>query len=185
MRKKLTASAAAVALASFAPAAVAQNSGDPSAVRPPRSTDPVFRQFDFWLGEWDVYDGAGELAGTNSIRSEEYGCLLTEHWVNTARQTGQSYNFVDLETGNWRQMWVSAGATIDYQGGRNAKGEMVLEGTIGYGVGVAGNGARFRGTWTANADGTVTQHFQQYDDAKAVWNDWFTGIYKRRPPASK
>jgi hypothetical protein len=150
---------------------------------PPPCSAPIFDDFDFWLGEWDVYGPQGKLAGTNSIRKEEYGCLLTEHWVNTGGQTGQSYNFVDLATGKWRQVWVSAGMTIDYSGGLNDKGQMALEGAIGYGAGQAGNGAKFRGTWTPNADGTVTQYFQQYDDTKGEWTDWFTGTYKRRPQA--
>ena len=31
-----------------------------------------------------------------------------------------------------------------------------------------------------NEDGTVTQHFTQYDPEKKVWNDWFIGVYKRK-----
>jgi hypothetical protein len=171
---------AAIALTACAttPQAEAQSAAAPPAKAP--CSDAVFDDFDFWLGEWDVYGANGKLAGTNSIRKEEYGCLLTEHWVNTGGQTGQSYNFVDLATGKWRQVWVSAGATIDYSGGLNDKGQMVLEGTIGYGAGQPGNGAKFRGTWTPNPDGAVTQYFQQYDEAKAAWTDWFTGTYKRR-----
>lgn len=147
----------------------------------PPCSDPLFRQFDFWVGEWDVYGSNGQKAGENKITREEYGCLLVEHWTNAGGVTGQSYNFVDLATNEWRQVWVSAGATIDYAGGLNDKGAMVLEGRIGYGAGQAGNGARFRGTWTPNADGTVTQHFEQYDDAKKSWTDWFVGTYKRKP----
>ncbi len=186
---RILSSLAALSLAACAtaPDAVAQNSGSaapaaPQAQKPP-CTDPAFDDFDFWVGDWDVYQADGKLAGTNSIRKEEYGCLLVERWVNAGGITGQSYNFVDLATGKWRQVWVSAGATIDYAGGLDANGAMALEGTIGYGAGQAGNGAKFRGTWTPNADGTVTQHFQQFDDAKAEWTDWFVGTYKRRPTA--
>ena len=181
MRLMSLTAAAALTVCATAPGAAAQSA--PAQPAKPPCSDPVFDDFDFWLGEWDVYGPNGKLAGTNSIREEEYGCLLTEHWVNSAGQTGQSYNFVDLATGKWRQVWVSAGATIDYSGGLNDKGQMVLEGEIGYGAGQPGNGAKFRGTWTANPDGTVTQHFQQYDDAKAAWTDWFTGTYKRRAAA--
>ena len=145
-------------------------------------SDPVFRQFDFWVGDWEVTGKDGKLAGMNSIKKEEYGCLLVERWTNAAGQTGQSYNFVDLATGKWRQVWVSAGATIDYAGGLNDKGAMVLEGNICYGAGKPGNGAKFRGTWTPNADGTVTQRFEQYDEAKGEWTDWFVGTYKRKSP---
>jgi hypothetical protein len=155
----------------------------PAAGQTAPCSEPLFRQFDFWLGEWDVYGPGGKLAGTNSIQREEYGCLLVEHWTNTQGITGQSYNFVDLATGKWRQVWVSAGTTIDYSGGLDEKGAMVLEGTIGYGAGQAGNGAKFRGTWTPNADGTVTQHFEQFNDATGEWADWFVGTYKRRAAA--
>lgn len=141
---------------------------------------PIFRQFDFWIGEWEVLGQDGKKAGENRITREEYGCLLVERWTNATGVTGQSYNFVDLATNVWRQVWVSAGATIDYQGGLNDKGQMVLEGRIGYGAGQPGNGARFRGTWTPNADGSVTQRFEQYDDVKNAWADWFVGTYKRK-----
>jgi len=146
--------------------------------------EPVFDDFDFWVGEWDVYGANGTLAGTNAITKEEYGCLLVERWKDTNGVTGQSYNFVDLVTGKWRQVWVSGGATIDYSGGLNDQGAMALEGVIGYpGGAAAGSGAKFRGTWTPNADGTVTQHFQQYDPLKDEWTDWFLGTYKRRTAA--
>lgn len=172
MKKIILAAAAAFSVG----AAQAQS----APAQTPPCSDAVFHDFDFWLGEWNVYGPNGKLAGTNSIRKEEYGCLLTEHWTNAGGQTGQSYNFVDLATGKWRQVWVSAGATIDYSGGLNDKGEMVLEGTIGYGAGQPGNGAKFRGAWTPNEDGTVTQYFQQYDDARKEWTDWFKGTYKRK-----
>lgn len=55
---------------------------------------------------------------------------------------------------------------------------MVLEGQIAYQQG--GVTAPFRGTWTANADGSVTQYFQQYNDKTKAWDDWFTGIYKKK-----
>jgi len=140
----------------------------------------AFDDFDFWVGEWDVYGKAGTLAGTNSITKDEYGCLLVERWKSAGGITGQSYNFVDLATGKWRQVWVSAGATIDYSGGLDEKGAMVLEGVIGYPAGTPGGSARFRGTWTPNSDGTVTQHFEQFDPAKNEWTEWFLGTYRRR-----
>ncbi len=95
-------------------------------------TDPVFDDFDFWVGDWDVTGAGGTVAGTNSITKEEYGCLLVERWTGAGGITGQSYNFVDLASGKWRQVWVSAGATIDYSGGLDDKGRMALDGVIGY-----------------------------------------------------
>jgi hypothetical protein len=175
---KLSIFAAAASLA--ASCASAQTTTAPAAPAPPPCQDAAFHQFDFWIGEWEVFAPNGKKAGENSIQPEEQGCLLVERWNGVGGSTGQSYNFVDLETGQWRQVWVSPGATIDYAGGLNDKGEMVLEGSIGYPAGQPGNGAKFRGTWTPNEDGTVTQHFQQYNDETAQWGDWFIGIYKRK-----
>lgn len=33
-------------------------------------TATEYREFDFWLGEWEVYAASGTLAGGNSIRSD-------------------------------------------------------------------------------------------------------------------
>lgn len=148
--------------------------------KPPACEDGIYRQFDFWAGDWEVFSPDGKKAGENSISIEENGCLLVERWTGAGGGTGQSYNFVDNEDGKWRQLWVSAGATIDYDGGLNDRGEMVLEGTIAY---RNGRKAAFRGTWTLNDDGSVTQRFEEFSDENKAWGDWFTGIYKRKHAA--
>jgi len=58
------------------------------------------------------------------------------------------------------------------------EGEMRLEGKIAYRNGTT---APFRGSWTPQADGSVTQYFQQYNSETESWDDWFTGIYRRTP----
>lgn len=146
----------------------------------PCSSD-AHRAFDFWLGTWTVTDPAGNVAGENTISSQERGCLLLEVWTSAGGGTGQSYNFLDPKTEKWRQVWVSTGAVIDYSGGLTATGSMKLEGEITYqGTGLT---APFTGEWTPNADGTVTQHFEQYDAENDTWNPWFTGLYTRKETA--
>lgn len=143
---------------------------------PPPCEDDIYRQFDFWLGEWEVTAG-GQIAGHNKISSRENGCLVLEEWTSAGGGSGQSYNFYDPGMKKWRQVWVSGFATIDYAGGLNADGQMVLEGEIAY---RAGNTAPFKGVWTLNDDGTVTQHFTQYDAEKQQWADWFIGLYAKK-----
>ena len=109
MKSILTGFAAAIVLAAAtAGSTLAQDKAPP----PPPCTDAQFRVFDFWAGAWDVYNANGKKAGDNTITIEEGGCLLVEHWAGAGGGTGQSYNFVDRATGKWRQVWVSAGATI-------------------------------------------------------------------------
>lgn len=145
----------------------------------PPCTGGSHDDFDFWIGDWDVYSQDGALAGINSIKREEYGCLLVERWTDINGITGQSYNFVDPLTEKWRQVWVSGGAVIDYAGKLDESGAMRLEGTIAYRRGAPA--APFRGEWTPNADGTVTQHFTQQDPTTGEWTDWFIGKYVRKP----
>lgn len=139
-----------------------------------------YRDFDFWVGEWDVYvEGTENQAGENSIQYEEQGCLVVERWTGASGGTGQSYNYFDPGTGKWRQVWVSRAAVIDYEGGLTDEGSMELRGTITYQR--TGQSADFLGIWTPREDGTVRQHFEQYDAEKREWTPWFTGIYRRKP----
>lgn len=153
--------------------AVAQNQQPP----PPPCQEEIYRAFDFWLGTWDVTTPSGQTAGVNVISERENGCLILEEWTSAGGGTGQSYNFYDPGMKKWRQIWVSGGATIDYAGGLNDAGEMILEGEISN---RNGSTAPFRGTWTLQDDGTVKQHFQQYNPETEEWADWFIGIYAKR-----
>ena len=157
------------------PSVLAQQPPPPS----PCARDPHFRDFDFWLGEWQVTNRAnGNLAGTNIITSIEGACALEERWTSSGGSTGTSINYYNPVRGQWRQIWVTGGAyAIDIVGGLNDPGAMVLEGTISYYR--SGKSNRFRGTWTPNPDGSVRQHFQQADAESGEWSDWFDGLYEK------
>ncbi len=137
-----------------------------------------FADFDFWVGEWEVFAaGTDAKAGENVIRKLEGGCILLESWTGAGGSTGTSLNYYNPVTGEWRQVWVSAGQyAIDIVGGlRN--GSMVLEGSI-YNFG--GAVWDFRGTWTPNSDGSVRQFFEQYNHDSEEWAPWFDGRYVRK-----
>jgi hypothetical protein len=143
---------------------------------PPACTEPEYHDFDFWLGEWNVTDLRGAKQGENSITRTD-NCLILEHWRSAGGGGGQSYNFFDPGLRQWRQVWISGAEVIDYAGGLNAKGEMILEGQIRY---RDGRSAPFKGVWSKQADGSVRQHFEEFDREKKQWVEWFTGIYKRK-----
>ena len=177
MKKAALITAAALAAAG---AAGAQSDTDPAQAAPAPCAGDVYRAFDFWEGEWDVFDPQGAKAGGNSITTEENGCLLVERWRGSGGTTGQSYNFYDPGLAKWRQLWVSPGATIDYAGGLDAGGAMALEGEIAYRNGTT---FPFKGTWTLQEDGAVIQHFQQFNPETDEWDDWFIGRYVKKSSA--
>ena len=139
--------------------------------------DEVYRQFDFWLGEWEVRTSDGSLAGTNSITPRESGCLIVERWQSVRGNTGQSYNFYDPAAKHWRQVWVSLGTIIDYRG-ELIDGAMRLEGTITYHQN--SQSFPFRGAWTPQANGDVEQKLEQWNPETDTWDAWFTGIYQKK-----
>jgi hypothetical protein len=135
------------------------------------------RAFDFWLGEWEVRNEAGELQGNNRITSVQRGCAIQESWRSVRGGTGQSINYYHTGTGQWRQLWNDAGASIiDISGGLQ-DGDMVLEGTIYYLK--SGEERPFRGRWTPMPDGRVRQLFEQQADG-GTWAPWFDGYYNRQ-----
>jgi len=171
---------AAVLSASFAQPAVSMGLNLVQTQTPPPTCDGMEHRadFDFWVGEWNVYAPDGSFAGTNSIRKSQGGCLIEEHWTGASGSGGFSTNYFDPLRRVWRQTWFSSGAYIDYTGGLVADGAMSLEGEIYY----QQNGDRFpfRGLWTPNEDGSVTQHFTQYNAEAESWDVWFTGLYVRQ-----
>lgn len=57
--------------------------------------DEVHSQFNFWVGDWIVYDSSGNKVGENSISKIEGGCIISEHWKGLQGGTGSSYNYFD------------------------------------------------------------------------------------------
>jgi len=137
-----------------------------------------FRDFDFWIGEWDVHLANGALAGSNIIKPVVRGCALSEHWANANGGTGMSINYLDKASDEWVQVWSAEdGSQIIIRGGLTDDG-MAMEGYIHY----VGNGttAPFRALWTPLPDGRVRQYFEQSNDDGDTWVQWFEGFYTRK-----
>ena len=136
-----------------------------------------FNQWDFWVGEWKVYSNDEKRAfqGSNRISKHHKNCLIMENWTSAQGGTGSSMNYYDPVEKQWRQLWVAGGYSIDYTGGLDDNGAMVLNGKINYYK--QGKSFPFRGSWTPNEDGSVRQFFEQFDEEKQSWNVWFDGLY--------
>ena len=136
------------------------------------------RQFDFWVGDWDVFTPQGQQAGTNSIQKNEQGCVLVERWQGGGGGTGMSINYYDPGKEKWVQQWVASGASVIYlEGSLNEEGAMVLIGEL---TNRSGQKNPLRGTWTPLPDGRVRQLFEQTTDGGETWTPWFDGYYVRQ-----
>jgi hypothetical protein len=154
-----------------------QTAPSPAAPTYPCEQRDEFKEFDFWLGQWDVHLENGTYAGRNNIEKSQAGCALVENWLGAAGNPGSSINYFDVATNEWVQVWNSAaGSQINIRGGLTDEG-MLLEGQINY---VSNNlSAPFRGLWTLLPDGRVRQFFEQYDEDSESWAPWFEGFYTK------
>ncbi len=148
----------------------------PSAAAADACKAPEYRQFDFWLGTWEVRTPDGKLAGVNRITSEYGGCVVHEHYDTSHGYSGESLNIFDATRKVWHQTWVDTDGTLLLLEGGLRNGSMVLEGQV---VGSDKLVTKHRITWTPAANGNVRQHWES-TDAKGGWTTVFDGTYSRK-----
>jgi hypothetical protein len=161
------------AIAMLAPPAARAQTAPP----PPPCTSAEHRQFDFWIGDWEVRRADGRLAGRNRITREHGGCVLHEQYVAVGGYSGSSLNIYDASRKRWHQTWTdNAGQLLELNGGFR-DGRMILTGET---VDSTGRVTAERITWTPRPDGSVRQFWEQSTDAGATWTVAFDGIYSRK-----
>lgn len=150
-------------------------SGQTSAPSRP-CTASEYRQFDFWLGEWDVQLPNGKRAGANRITPILAGCAIRENWTGAGGSIGTSYNIYDQTQHRWHQTWVDNQGSLLQLDGEFADGRMRLQGET-----VDSTGAKTlqRITWNQTAPGKVRQLWESSSDAGKTWAVAFDGLYLR------
>ena len=142
----------------------------------PPCADDASHQFDFWIGDWDVFLPDGKLAGTNRIAPIYKGCVLHESW-KAATLEGQSFNRYDAPRRLWHQTWVDSGGSLLLTEGRFRDGVMTLsDATL---PGKADAKSLNEITWTPLPDGSVRQHWRVSEDGGKTWKTAFDGKYVR------
>jgi hypothetical protein len=138
----------------------------------PCETNPAYKAFDFWLGEWDV-QVAGQTIARSRIEKIDDGCIVQENRMPFAGRVGKSWNFFDASTGMWEQIWMSGGSLLRLQG-------QLTGGTMAYhGLTAQPNGHSIqeRLTFTPLPAGRVHQFWEQSNDDGKTWTIAFDGIY--------
>ena len=165
---------AALGLALLVPFAAVEAQTAPTPTPPPPACQAAeHRQFDFWLGEWEVFLPNGNKAGDSRIESIAGGCALLENWTGGRGFSGKSVNIYDRADQRWHQSWVdSSGARLELAGVFADK-RMVLSSA-------PRAGAIQRIAWSPNDDGSVRQLWESSADEGKTWTVQFDGRYVRR-----
>ena len=149
--------------------------------QPPRpcAVDPVYREFDFWIGEWDVFGKNGQKGGDSKISLILDSCIILEEWTGTSGYTGKSYNTYNRTTKQWQQTWVdNKGGSTEFLRGHGEKDKIVF-----YADKVlAPDGKSFmrRLTFYRLSDDKVRQHGERSDDGGKEWTTEYDLEYRRK-----
>ena len=136
---------------------------------------PEAAQFDFWIGDWDVFDPAGKQVGTNRIE-RLYACGVHENWEG-GKLKGQSFNRWVPGRRVWHQTWADSAGGLLLLEGSFRDGAMILsDATV---PGRKDTAAVNEIQWTPSPDGSVRQLWRVTPDGGATWKVVFDGRYVR------
>jgi len=169
-------------MATLASAALAQAPPTPpaSSPPPPACTGPEHRQFDFWVGDWDVYPaGKPNIVARSLIEKLYAGCVVRENWMPLKGTAGGSLNHFDRDDRRWHQVWMdAANSRVAFDGGV-VGGKMVLTG-FWKGANGPGQDGLVRMTYSKLDGGAVRQFGEISTDHGVTWSPFFDFTYKPR-----
>src|SRR5688572_2398190 len=100
--------------------------------QPTPCSSQSYREFDFWVGEWEVYGLKGKKAGDSKISIILDSCIILEEWTSVAAPgtfpySGKSFNTYNAATNQWQQTWVdNSGGSNEYLTGKYENNALVF-----------------------------------------------------------
>lgn len=137
---------------------------------------PEYRQFDFWIGDWDTYDvdQPAKIVARNRVSRLLNGCVLLEDYQGTNGGRGESFTIYDGSRKVWHQTWVTnKGKLLVIEGGMQ-NGAMVLSGADHTST---GKQELVRGVWKP-VTGGVRETAVTSSDGGKTWSPLFDIIFR-------
>lgn len=140
----------------------------------PCSASPEYRQFDFWIGEWNVFDTkTGNPAGKSKIELLLGECVIMENWMPADGAAGKSFNIYNAAEKKWRQTYVDAnGSLLEFYEGEYKDGKMLFKGK-------ANANELSRLTFFKISDSEVRQLGENSKDNGTTWEVVYDLTYKK------
>ena len=146
----------------------------------PCRADPHCREFDYWIGEWDVFDVQGRRAGSSSVQLILGDCVLLENWTDARGRKGKSFNVYDQASARWHQTWVDdRGSFTEFRDGQYKDGVLVYLAEQKQPDGKAG---RLRMSFFKLPEGKVRQLGELSTDAGQAWTTQYDLVYVPQKP---
>lgn len=103
---------------------------------PPASpciSNEVYRQFDFWIGDWEAFNPKGKKAGDSKISLILDSCVILEEWSSVAvpggfLYKGKSFNTYNAALKQWQQTWTdNVGGNTHYVKGVHEDRKIIFQ----------------------------------------------------------
>ncbi len=147
-------------------------------------SNPVYRQFDFWLGEWEAFGKNGQKAGDSKITLILDSCVILEEWASASlpqglRYAGKSFNTYNSATKQWQQTWVdNVGGTNEYMEGKYENNQIIYTSTP---FKMSKDSMAIRKmTFTNLSKDKLRQHGEISKDNGTTWSTEYDLEYRRR-----
>jgi hypothetical protein len=141
----------------------------------PCKAKPEYRQFDFWIGEWNAKNAQGLVVGSSSIQLILNRCVIFENW-STPVSSGKSFSNFDAKDGKWHQTWVDDKGNLTHYDGEFTDGKMILIAEVN------SNGQKnlAKMTFSKLPNGDVRQFGENSSDGGKTWTAAFDFIYTKK-----
>ena len=142
-------------------------------------TAPQYRQFDFWLGEWDLVGSDGKKSAEDRVVQVLGGCALQENWTGVKSGQGLSFSAYDPATKHWHQTLMDDSGAVLKLEGEFADGKMIL---VGQRPSQKEKGVTIthRIAWNTMPDHRVKQYWEASTNGGRTWRPVFEGYYVPR-----
>lgn len=134
-------------------------------------------QFDFWVGDWEVFRDDTEAKVARSKVERLYdGCVLRENWMPFKGTPGGSLNVYRPGAHEWRQVWTDQANELHDYHGRWTGELMEFVGTATAPDNVA---RKVRMTFQPGGDGSVVQTGFNWSEKDQAWTIDYRFTYRR------
>jgi hypothetical protein len=139
---------------------------------------PEYRQLDFWVGEWRVFEASDNSpVGSSKIEIVMEQCGIKENFdapqTGAADYVGTSYSSYDRKDGKWHQMYIDNSGSVGlYTGGPDGN-DMTF-------TCPAKAGATQKMIYRRQADGSVRQIGTLSTDGGKTWQAGYDYVYRRK-----
>ena len=137
---------------------------------------PAYRQFDFFVGDWDTYDvqAQDKVVARNTVKVILDGCVIHEDYRQNDGLHGESYSLYDAARKVWHQSWVTNRGDLLLLDGGVQDGRMIFKGVERK----SGKpDALVRAAWYKQGDG-VRETAEQSLDGGKTWKTEFDILFK-------